>query len=194
MTQIIFATHNPNKVIEIRPFLSEKIIIKTLFDLKYYHEIPETSNTIEGNAYQKAFFVFNHFKNHCFADDTGLEVDCLNGAPGVFSARFAGPQKNATDNNKKLIQSMKSFENRKARFKTVLGLFYNQTYYEFTGIVEGKINHEPRGNEGFGYDPLFIPDGFDKTFGEMNLDEKSKISHRAIAMKKLTDFLNQQIK
>lgn len=191
MTTFIFATHNQNKVFEISPFLSEKIQIKTLNDLSYFDEIPETAATIEGNAFLKANFVFKHFNANCFADDTGLEVESLGGAPGVYSARYAGPQKNASDNIDKLLANLKPFENRNAQFKTVIGLFYEGVYHEFTGVVKGKILHHRVGNEGFGYDPVFVPEGFDKTFAEMTLVEKSKISHRGIAMQKLIDFINQ---
>jgi len=192
MTTFIFATHNQNKVFEISPFLSEQIQIKTLKDLLYFDEIPETAETIEGNAFLKANFVHQKFKMNCFADDTGLEVESLNGEPGVFSARYAGPQKSAYDNNLKLLESLQPFENRNAQFKTVIGLYYNNVYYEFTGIVKGKILQLPVGNEGFGYDPLFVPDGYDRTFAQMTLAEKSKISHRGLAMQKLIDFINQE--
>jgi XTP/dITP diphosphohydrolase len=191
MTTFIFATHNQNKVFEISPFLSDQIQIKTLNDLSYFDEIPETADTIEGNAFLKANFVFNRFKNHCFADDTGLEVESLNGEPGVFSARYAGLQKNAADNIEKLLANLKPFENRNAQFKTVIGLFYKGVYHEFTGIVKGKILHHPVGNEGFGYDPVFVPEGYDRTFAQMSLSEKSKISHRGLAMQKLIDCINQ---
>ena len=189
MKTFIFATHNQNKVYEISPFLSDDIHIKTLKDLMYFDEIPETAETIEGNAFLKANFVHQKFKTNCFADDTGLEVVSLNGEPGVFSARYAGQQKSALDNNLKLLEALQPFENRNAQFKTVIGLFYENVYYEFTGIVKGKILHRPVGSEGFGYDPIFVADGFEKTFAEMTLAEKSKISHRGLAMQQLVSFL-----
>lgn len=187
--KIIFATQNPDKVQEIQPFISNKIQIQTLADLSFFDEIPETATTIEGNAKLKAQFVYEKFKMNCFADDTGLEVESLNGAPGVLSARYAGVQKSAKDNNLKLLEELKNCNNRKARFKTIIGLFYNDNYFEFSGTVEGEILEKLQGDDGFGYDPLFMPKGYNRTFAEMSLGEKSNISHRGLAMKQLISFL-----
>ena len=192
MSILLFSTHNANKVLEIQPLLPENLEVKTLTDMEYFDEIPETALTIEGNARLKADFVHKYFGLDCFADDTGLEVECLSGEPGVFSARYAGPQKNAHDNNQKLLEAMKNSTNRNAQFKTVIGLYFQNEYHEFTGIIKGKILTELVGTGGFGYDPLFVPDGYESTFAMMTLEEKAKISHRGLAMQQLISFINQQ--
>lgn len=160
-----------------------------LADIQCLEDIPETSNTLEGNALQKAHYVLKNHNHECFADDTGLEVDALYGRPGVYSARYAGPQKNADDNIRKILQELDGAKSRKARFRTIIALLLNRKQYLFEGGVEGRIIHEKRGTGGFGYDPVFIPLGLDKTFAEMSLEEKNKISHRAMAVNKLITFL-----
>jgi XTP/dITP diphosphohydrolase len=197
MNTLVFATQNKYKIMEISdvmkkdlpPDQSRKWYIAGLDDVDITEEIPETSNTLEGNALLKALYVFNKTGLNCFADDTGLEIDALKGNPGVYSARYAGPQKSFDDNIKKVLYELKNVKNRKARFRTVVALVLGNDHYFFEGIANGRIIHEKRGSEGFGYDPIFIPDGHQKTFAEMNLDEKNLISHRAIAVKKLIEFL-----
>jgi XTP/dITP diphosphohydrolase len=197
MNTLVFATQNKYKIMEISdvmkkdlpPDQSRKWYIASLDDVDITEEIPETSNTLEGNALLKALYVFNKTGLNCFADDTGLEIDALKGNPGVYSARYAGPQKSFDDNIKKVLYELKNVKNRKARFRTVVALVLGNDHYFFEGIANGRIIHEKRGSEGFGYDPIFIPDGHQKTFAEMNLDEKNLISHRAIAVKKLIEFL-----
>jgi XTP/dITP diphosphohydrolase len=188
--RLVFATNNPNKVKEIFHALAGAWEVQTLESIACKEELPETGNTLGANALQKARFVYDNYKANCFADDTGLEVEALNGAPGVYSARYAGEQKNAGDNCMKLLKEMASVSNRKARFRTVIALIIDGREHLFEGIVEGRINTELRGSNGFGYDPLFIPEGSQKTFAEMDLIEKNRISHRARAVNKLVDFLN----
>lgn len=188
--KLIFATHNQNKIIEIAILLNSQINVVSLNDIGFYNEIPETAQTLEGNATIKAETIFQETGMDCFADDTGLEVESLDGAPGVYSARYAGEHKNAQDNIKKLLKELESFENRNARFKTVICLFVNGEKKLFEGIIEGKIEKESKGMGGFGYDPIFTPTGYKKTFAEMTLEEKSKISHRGLAFEKLITFLN----
>ncbi|GLB53756.1 non-canonical purine NTP pyrophosphatase [Neptunitalea chrysea] len=187
--KIVFATHNENKAIEIRAMLPETIEILTLNDIGCTEEIPETEDTIEGNAILKANYVKNNYGYNCFADDTGLEVDALNGAPGVYSARYASEAKDANANIKKLLQEMATATNRKANFKTVIALNLGNSTLTFEGIVNGVITTEKHGNQGFGYDPVFLPDGYKNTFAEISLDKKNKISHRALAVKKLISYL-----
>ena len=195
--KIVFATNNKHKLQEIRAILGSDFEIVSLADIGCYDEIPETSNTLEANAHQKAEYVFNHYHLNCFADDTGLEVDALNGAPGVHSARYAeGTDHDSEANMKKLLDELGDNTNRKARFRTVISLILaeegNSSSYKeylFDGEVKGHIAKEKHGNEGFGYDPLFIPDGYDKSFAELGEDIKNKISHRARAVAKLANFL-----
>ncbi len=189
--QLVFASNNPNKIKEIQSLLPGQITILSLEDIGCAEEIPETAYTIEGNAMLKANHVTEKYGYSCFADDTGLLVDALNGEPGVYSARYAGEQKNAEDNMAKLLKKLDDTENRKAHFKTVICLNINGKQHLFEGMVKGKIIHEKRGSEGFGYDPVFIPDGYTKTFAEMTLEEKSIISHRGLAVEKLVAFLLQ---
>jgi XTP/dITP diphosphohydrolase len=163
-----------------------------LKDIECYEDIPETAHTLEGNAIQKADYVTEKFGLDCFADDTGLEVEALNGAPGVISARYAGSQKDAGDNIRKLLSELDGASNRKARFRTVIALNANGSQHLFEGIVEGEITPELRGGSGFGYDPVFMPEGRMKTFAEMGMPEKNSISHRARAVEKLVQFLNKQ--
>lgn len=191
--KIVFASSNPNKIKEIKALLPQNIQLIKLEEINCFEEIPETAETIEGNAQLKANYITEKYRINCFADDSGLEVEALNGAPGVFSARYAGTPKNDTKNIEKLLENLKNVTNRKAQFKTVIALNYNQKQTLFTGIIEGTIAKEPKGANGFGYDPVFIPNGYEKTFAEFTLEEKSKISHRAIATQQLQAFLNQII-
>ncbi len=186
---LVFATHNRSKASEVEKLIQNKLDILTLEDLKISCPIPETSDTIKGNALEKARFVYEKYGYNCFADDTGLEVDALNGAPGVYSARYAGEQKNDNDNIEKLLEEMTNARVRNARFKTVIALIMNWKEYIFEGSVEGEIIYEKRGIRGFGYDPVFKPKGYTKTFAEMSIEEKNKISHRAIAINRLAEFL-----
>ena len=190
--RICFATNNLHKIEELNALLGNDIHLLSLTDIGCTEALAETSATIEGNSDQKASYVFQKYGVSCFADDTGLEVEALNGAPGVYSARFAGPDGNAENNMALLLQKLASEHNRKARFKTVI-TYYNHKGepLQFEGIVNGKIINEKRGTSGFGYDPLFVADGYDITFAEMDLTEKNKISHRALAVKKLVDYLKQ---
>ena len=188
--QICFATNNANKLKELNAMLGDSIDLLSLEAIGCTEELEETSATIEGNSAQKAGFVYEKFGVACFADDTGLEVEALNGEPGVYSARYAGEARNAEDNMNLLLKNLEGVANRKARFKTVITYFDragNKTQFE--GIVNGEIIPSKRGGEGFGYDPIFIPNGYDFTFAEMDLSEKNKISHRALAVKKLVEFL-----
>jgi XTP/dITP diphosphohydrolase len=187
---LVFASHNNNKIAEIRAMLPDAITLLGLTDIDCHDDIPETADTIEGNAILKANYVTQKFGYDCFADDTGLEVDTLDGAPGVYSARYAGDQKNTEDNMARLLTELNGKSNRNAQFKTVIALNLNGGQHLFTGIVRGEITTEKRGNQGFGYDPVFQPDGFSKTFAEFSMAEKAAASHRGIAVKKLIDFLS----
>ena len=189
--KLIFATHNKNKVNEILKKLPENIEIKTLNDLSIQEEIPETGSTLEENALIKAKFINENFKVNCFADDSGLEVESLENAPGVYSARYAGEPKNDEKNMDKLLLALENHSNRNAQFRTVICLILLGKEYFFEGIIKGKIIHARKGKDGFGYDPIFIPDGYEKTFAEMTIEEKNKISHRALAVEKLVEFLNK---
>jgi XTP/dITP diphosphohydrolase len=187
---LIFASGNQNKVIEIQKIIPKNITIRSLKDLNFHEEIPENEKTIEANAIFKAKFINSRFKLNVFADDTGLEVKHLNGDPGVHSARYAGLDCNSTNNVQKLLKKLENVENRSARFKTVIALIINNKIQVFEGIVEGYILKEPKGDNGFGYDPVFCPMGFDKSFAELSLKEKNLISHRSLAMKKLIDYIS----
>lgn len=188
---IIFASHNRHKTSEARSILGEGWNVMNLYDIGCEEEIPETADTLRGNALQKAQFVFDRYHKNCFSDDTGLEIEALDGRPGVYSARYAGEHCSFQDNVQKVLSEMEGMTNRKACFKTVVALILDgQTYY-FEGRVDGLIIPEQRGVSGFGYDPIFMPEGFDQTFAEMGDDEKNKISHRARAMQQLVAFLNR---
>lgn len=187
--QLIFATHNKNKVKEVNSLMPATINLLSLDDVNFTGEIEETEDTIEGNALLKARTVYERTGMNCFADDSGLLVDALNGAPGVYSARYAGEQKNDADNIEKLLKELSHETRRKAHFKTVMAVVINNEQHLFEGIITGTIIHEKRGTKGFGYDPVFMPDGYTKTFAEMSLEEKSAISHRAIALNKVIAFL-----
>jgi XTP/dITP diphosphohydrolase len=187
--KLIFATNNLHKVSEIKALMPNNIQLISLSDLNFFDDIPEDKNSIEENASQKAWFVYDKFKINCFADDTGLEVAALGGHPGVFSARYAGSTKDSSKNIEKLLAELKNIDNRNARFKTIISLIIDNKEIRFEGIINGNITRNIRGNKGFGYDPVFIPEGYDITFAEMNLDEKNKISHRALAFNKLIEYL-----
>jgi XTP/dITP diphosphohydrolase len=190
--KIVFATNNANKINEIQSMLPENLQIISLESIGCLEEIPETAATIEENAIMKANYVTQKYGYDCFADDTGLEVEALHGEPGVFSARYAGEQRNADDNMNKVLQALEGQANRKAQFKTVICLNLNSQQTLFTGIAKGEITLEKSGNEGFGYDPIFRPEGFETTFAEMTLQLKNEISHRGKATNQLIAFLNQK--
>jgi XTP/dITP diphosphohydrolase len=189
--KLIFASNNKHKVREISHILDDKITLLSLEDVNIHEDIPEDEPLIEGNALFKARYVHNATGLNVFADDTGLEIEALNGLPGVHSARFAGETKDSSANIAKVLDMLKGTDNRKARFRTVIALIFENKEYLFEGIVSGTIIDEKRGTEGFGYDPVFIPDGRKLTFAQMSLTEKSKISHRALAFEKLKEFLHQ---
>jgi XTP/dITP diphosphohydrolase len=191
MHKIVFATNNVHKMTEVSAILCFDFELLGLKDIQCFEEIPETQDTIEGNALQKARFVYEKFGLDCFADDTGLMVDSLSGAPGVYSARYAGADCNSENNIKKLLQELKGKLNRNACFKTVAALILDGKEYFFEGKISGQILIEKCGTEGFGYDSVFLPDGYDQSFAQMNMELKNKISHRALAMKKLSDFLSK---
>lgn len=188
--ELVFATNNQHKLEELQALLGSKIRLLSLNDIGCSDEIPEEQPTLEGNASQKAFYVFNKFGFNCFADDTGLEIEALNGEPGVYSARYAGEEKNPQANMNKVLRLMEKINNRKARFRTVISLVVDGKEVQFEGVVDGEILTEKQGDKGFGYDPLFKPAGFQKTFAEMNMTEKNSISHRGRAVEKLVNYLN----
>ncbi|MBO4530272.1 MAG: non-canonical purine NTP diphosphatase [Paludibacteraceae bacterium] len=193
MKDLVLATNNPHKVDEIKSKLGNSLSIKTLNELGFYDDIPETAGTLQGNASQKAHFLYDKFGCNCFADDTGLEVVALNGEPGVYSARYAGVDKDSEANMQKLLQNLSGKENRKARFRTVISLIWEGEEHFFEGIVEGTILTEKHGSEGFGYDPIFRPNGYSKSFAELSMEEKNSISHRGKAVEKLLQFLNKNL-
>jgi len=188
--KLVFATNNQNKVKEVQSLMPSNITILSLKDINCEEDIPETQPTIEGNAIQKAQYVKEHYEYDCFADDTGLEVHALNGEPGVFSARYAGPQRDANDNMNKLLNELESKTDRSAHFKTVVALILDGEQHTFTGICEGTIIKEKKGKKGFGYDPIFMAEGFTETFAQISLAEKNRVGHRGKAVQKLIDFLN----
>ena len=191
--ELIIATHNENKVKEFKKKLSSKYLLKSLSDLNFTEEIPENENSIKKNAIFKSKFIHNIFKSNVFSDDTGLEIESLNNEPGVHSARYSGEKKDPLKNINLVLKKMNGVSNRKARFKTVISLLIDNKNYCFEGIVNGTIIDKPRGDMGFGYDPIFVADNMNKTFAEITLIEKNKISHRAIATNKLIDFLNEKV-
>lgn len=188
---LVFASNNQNKIKEIQLLLPGYIQILSLEEIGCFEEIPETAATIEGNAILKANYVTEKYGYNCFADDTGLEVEVLHGEPGVYSARYAGEQRDANDNMDKLLDNLKDKTNRKANFKTVICLKINGQQHLFTGIINGQIIEEKIGTNGFGYDPIFVADGHTKTFAELTIEEKSTISHRGLAVKQLVAFLSR---
>lgn len=188
--QLVFATNNPNKLKEVQALLPSSITLLNLKDVGCIEDIPETQPTIKGNAIQKAEYIKQHYGHDCFADDTGLEVNALLGEPGVFSARYAGEQRNANDNMDKLLSKLQVKDDRSAQFKTVIALHINNQLHTFTGICEGYITKEKKGNKGFGYDPIFRPKGYESTFAEIDLGLKNNIGHRGKAVQQLVEFLN----
>lgn len=190
---LVFATNNKHKLSEIRAILGDEIDILSLEDINCHADIPETADTLEGNALQKAQYVVDHFGMSCFADDTGLEVDALNGEPGIYSARYAGEEHDSEANMTKLLNNLGQNNNRKAQFRTVIALLEVKggkiRQHLFEGIVKGEIIRERRGGEGFGYDPIFQPEGYQQTFAEMSGEAKNAISHRGRAVKKLVEYL-----
>lgn len=190
--ELVFASSNQNKVAEIQKLIGNKIKLLSLKDINCTEEIEETGKTFHENALIKARYVFEKYNYNCFGDDSGLEVEALDNAPGVYSARYAGEPKNDANNTQKLLKELVSKTNRTARFKTVIALVIAGKEQFFEGEIKGQITLQPIGDGGFGYDPVFIPDGYNRTFAEMSLDEKNRISHRAIATQKLVDFLNNK--
>ena len=190
MENIVFATNNTHKLEEVRAILGDSLQILSLQDIGCLEDIPETADTLEGNALLKAEYVYEHYGYDCFADDTGLEVETLDNAPGIYSARYAGPQKSDRDNMEKLLFKLTKKSSRSARFRTVIALIKEGKQYLFEGIVRGKIIEELRGDAGFGYDPIFMPEGYEQTFAELGNKIKNTISHRAEAVIKLKNFLN----
>ncbi len=189
--ELVFATHNKDKLLEAKSKIGDNFNIISLSDLKYFDEIEETSNTLLGNAKIKAETIYNKFNRNVFSDDTGLEVEALDGKPGVYSSRYSGENATYQDNVNKLLKDLENKKNRKAKFRTVIYLILNGKTYTFEGEVKGEIITEAHGVGGFGYDPIFLPDGYNKTFAELPLSEKNKISHRGKALDKLSNFLNQ---
>ena len=187
--KIVVATNNAHKLKEIAAILGQEIELLSLKDIQCFADIPETADTLEGNARQKAMYIYENYGMDCFADDTGLEVEALDGAPGVFSARYAGNGHDSEANMQKLLKELAGKENRKAQFRTVICLIRNGKEHLFEGIVKGEIIEEKRGSAGFGYDPIFVPEGFDKTFAELGNEVKNTVSHRALAVEKLCRFL-----
>lgn len=191
--QLVFATNNKHKLAEVEDILKERVDILSLNDIDCHDDIPETADTLEGNALIKAHYIYDKYHKNCFADDTGLEVEALGGAPGVYSARYAGGEGHDSEANMtKLLINLEGEANRKARFRTVVALITDGKEHLFEGIVEGRIIDERRGGQGFGYDPIFVPDGFDKTFAELGEEVKNSISHRSRAVNKLCEFLKHQ--
>ena len=187
--KIVFATNNEHKLDEITKISKGKLEILSLSDINCHEEIPETGDTLKENALIKAKYVKDKFGLDCFADDTGLEVDALDNAPGIYSSRYAGPNCDPEDNMQKLLQNLHGLENRKAQFRTVIALILNGNEHYFEGVVKGEINHQKEGSNGFGYDPIFMPSGYNQTFGELSDEVKNGISHRAVAMEKFIAFL-----
>lgn len=188
MLELVFATNNAHKLEEVQAIIGDKFVIKSLNDIDCYDDIPETGITFQENAKQKTDYLVNKYGLYCFGDDSGLEIDALNGEPGVYSARYSGTR-DMEKNIDLVLEKLGDNPNRTARFKTVISLYFNEQQHFFEGAIEGKIIKERKGEKGFGYDPIFIPNGYDKTFAEMSSEEKNAISHRAIAVSKLAEFL-----
>ena len=189
--KLVFATQNENKAQEMQSLLPEYFKIITLKDIRCFDEIPETAETLEGNSLLKASFISETYNLNCFADDTGLEIEALDNRPGVYSARYAGPEKSAAANINKVLLELEGKTARNAQFRTLITLILNKSTFSFEGIVRGEIISEKRGENGFGYDPIFVPEGEIRTFAEMSLEEKNKHSHRARAFQKMIEFLNE---
>lgn len=190
--KLVFATNNAHKLKEVTAILGDKVELLSLNDINCHADIPETAETLEENALLKSSFIFKNYGLDCFGDDTGLEVEALNGAPGVYSARYAGGEgHNAQANMLKLLHNLEGKKNRKAQFRTAISLILNGKEYLFEGVIKGEITKEKQGDSGFGYDPIFIPEGYDKTFAELGNEIKNKISHRALAVQKLCEFLQR---
>ncbi len=191
--KLVFATNNPNKLKEMKQLLPESIELLSLKDIDCDDQIKETGKTIRENAYVKSRYIYEKFGMNCFADDTGLEVYAIGGRPGVYSARFAGPACRAEDNIEKVLAEMKGTDNRKANFRTVISMIIDGHEVIFEGVINGVITEIPEGENGFGYDSVFLPDGFDKTFAEMSDKEKNSISHRGIAVQKLVSYIDENV-
>ncbi len=189
--KLVFATNNKHKLEEVVKIINDDFELLSLKDIECFEEIPETQNTIEGNAAQKSHYIYEKYKLNCFADDTGLEIDTLNGEPGVYSARYAGEDCSFQDNVVKVLKKLDGKENRNAQFKTIISLIIDGKEHQFEGIIKGTILKETKGASGFGYDPIFQPNGYDKTFAELPSEVKNVISHRGLATKKLADFLKK---
>lgn len=190
--KLVFATNNVHKLEEISSILGDKIELLSLKDIGCHEDIPETADTLEGNALLKSSFIYRNYGLNSFGDDTGLEVEALGGAPGVYSARYAGGEGHDSQANmRKLLRELEGVENRKARFRTVISLILDGKEYLFEGIINGEIIKEKRGDSGFGYDPIFKPEGYEQTFAELGAEVKNEISHRALAVKKLAQFLKE---
>jgi len=189
--KLVFATNNQHKLQEIQQLLGNSIELLSLNDISVNDDIPENQDTLEGNAAEKSFYIFNKYGFNCFADDTGLEIEALNGEPGVFSARYAGSERSAEKNMNLVLAKLSKIKNRKARFRTVISLVIEGKEIQFEGAVDGVILEEKRGTIGFGYDPIFLPDESNHSFAEMQMDEKNKISHRGRAVQKLVEYLKQ---
>ena len=187
--ELVFATNNAHKLVEVRNVVGNRFAIRSLADIGCFDDIPETSDTLEGNASIKSKYIYDKYGFDCFADDTGLEVEHLDGKPGVWSARYAGDEHNHEKNIQKLLKEMEGASNRKGQFRTVISLIINRTEFFLEGVVTGTILNEKHGDKGFGYDPVFQPDGFSTSFAEMDLEVKNKISHRGVAVRKLAAFL-----
>ena len=192
--ELVFATNNRHKIEEIQSLLGNDFVVKGLKDIGCDVDIPETANTFEGNALQKAQFVYEHYKVPCFSDDTGLEIEALNGEPGVYSARYAGEEKNSEKNMQKVLEKLQGVTNRQAQFRTVIAYVDGKNNYFFEGIVRGTILDHKRGDKGFGYDPIFVPEGRTETFAELDMAVKNSMSHRGRAMEKFIAFFNQNLK
>lgn len=190
---LVFATHNQHKLQEVAAKTGNRLQLQSLTDIGCHDEIEENGTTFEANASIKSHYIFDKYKLNCFGDDSGLEIDALNGEPGVYSARYAGEHGNHEANIKKVLQNLQGISNRRANFRTVISLIWNGQEHFFEGVIYGSIRQEKAGAEGFGYDPIFEPEGYNITFAEMNMEEKNRISHRAIAMEKLIAFLNKQV-
>ncbi|WP_018476941.1 non-canonical purine NTP diphosphatase [Pontibacter roseus] len=189
MKELCFATNNKNKVAEVSRMLEGQYKLLTLEEIGCHEELAEDQDTLEGNSRQKAQYVWDKYKVNCFADDTGLEVDILCGSPGVYSARYAGPQRSDADNIRHLLKNMEGEENRRARFRTSITLYLDGEEHQFEGIVNGHITTAWQGDKGFGYDPVFVPEGHDRTFAQMSPEDKNTISHRGEAIRRLVEFL-----